>query len=142
MSAFGFCKCGQPRTNGTNAKCNPCSRLYQKALRRLKPSYHRPKPPAASLAPDVLERRRARDCARKAKQRGTLTAQRCQRCGGPAAQMHHSDYTRPLDVKWLCPDCHAAWHLHWRELVENAFDNWVDQPPQAFVCGPVSQVAS
>jgi hypothetical protein len=29
---------------------------------------------------------------------------------------HHDDYTKPLDVRWLCHDCHGAVH---RELNES-----------------------
>jgi hypothetical protein len=35
----------------------------------------------------------------------------CERC--PATdriQAHHDDHTKPLDVMWLCPVCHAARH--------------------------------
>jgi hypothetical protein len=27
---------------------------------------------------------------------------------------HHDDYTRPLDVIWVCTACHALIHAYWR----------------------------
>lgn len=27
---------------------------------------------------------------------------------------HHEDYSRPLDVRWLCQQCHNAWHAEQR----------------------------
>lgn len=35
----------------------------------------------------------------------------CQQCGSTAKiQAHHQDYTKPLDVQWLCVKCHLAEH--------------------------------
>jgi hypothetical protein len=35
----------------------------------------------------------------------------CSQCGiETIPQGHHDDYGKPLDVRWLCVDCHAAYH--------------------------------
>jgi len=45
---------------------------------------------------------------------GMRRPDRCQHCGCECVPHgHHDDYTKPLDVMWLCVPCHAARH---REL--------------------------
>lgn len=35
----------------------------------------------------------------------------CELCGGKCKpQAHHCDYSKPLDVMWLCKSCHVEWH--------------------------------
>lgn len=43
-------------------------------------------------------------------QRGTLVRGPCEACGAELAQAHHDDYSRKLDVRWLCRPCHRTWH--------------------------------
>ena len=36
---------------------------------------------------------------------------KCEACNEPGAlHAHHDDYLKQLDVRWLCPACHRAWH--------------------------------
>ena len=58
----------------------------------------------------------ARAKVQYALQRGLLVRLSCQICGQQKAQAHHEDYSRPLDVIWLCPQHHAQLHIELRRL--------------------------
>lgn len=44
----------------------------------------------------------------------------CEECGQTKTRKdgfadiagHHDDYSKPLDVRWLCTACHIRWHAH------------------------------
>jgi hypothetical protein len=58
----------------------------------------------------------ARTKVQYALQRGLLVRLACQICGWQKAQAHHEDYSRPLDVIWLCPQHHVQLHIELRRL--------------------------
>lgn len=41
---------------------------------------------------------------------GLLVKQPCVVCGNPKSEGHHEDYSKPLDVVWLCRQHHAEVH--------------------------------
>lgn len=49
---------------------------------------------------------RARDAVNNALRDGRLKKLPCQVCGNPKSEAHHADYSKPLEVKWLCFRCH------------------------------------
>ena len=46
----------------------------------------------------------------KAVKAGTLKKMTCRVCGVSKTEAHHPDYSRPLDVMWLCRKCHKNIH--------------------------------
>jgi hypothetical protein len=56
------------------------------------------------------ERLRARRITRQAVDAGRLLRQPCRKCGAAKADAHHTDYSKPLDVDWLCGPCHKRVH--------------------------------
>jgi hypothetical protein len=55
---------------------------------------------------------RAHAAVKRAVHKGTLIKQPCEKCGGIDADAHHDDYTKPLEVQWLCRKHHSEWHTH------------------------------
>lgn len=62
------------------------------------------------LTPEQLARARARSYANTYLRRGHLARGPCCECGAPGEEMHHADYSKPLEIRWYCRLCHLAHH--------------------------------
>ena len=62
--------------------------------------------------PETLIKQNCRKMVQLALQFGMLIRpNHCSKCGKEAfTEAHHMDYTKPLDVDWLCKQCHENEH--------------------------------
>lgn len=101
---------------------SPEGRMAERVRGREK--YHRlykGKKPNNRAAPNAANRRYYRKTkGRGVKRAHTLVARAlaacrlvklpCQRCGEKRSEAHHPDYSKPLEVVWLCHPCHMKEH--------------------------------
>lgn len=79
--------------------CRPCHAAYMRDWRKTHP-----------LTPEQRRKDNARSYAGVYLRRGKLIPQPCKRCKAEKAEMHHPDYSQPLNVIWLCRPCHLYLH--------------------------------
>lgn len=53
---------------------------------------------------------KARMAVNNARIRGKITRMECCVCGDIRVHAHHPDYTKPLEIIWLCPTHHKEAH--------------------------------
>lgn len=52
----------------------------------------------------------ARMAVRNEIRNGRMVRKPCEKCGNPKSQAHHHDYSKPLEVQWLCIRHHMMVH--------------------------------
>lgn len=57
-----------------------------------------------------LSKEAAHAAVTRALAKGTLVSQPCEECGNKKTDGHHPDYSKPLEVIWLCRSCHKKEH--------------------------------
>lgn len=82
---------------GRQLRCPPCQKQSLKTRRN---------------TPQARIQYQAQLAARNAVSRGTLIKAPCEVCGTDRVHAHHDDYSKPLEVRWLCPLHHRHIHIH------------------------------
>ncbi len=134
-----FFRKGKPGELPLRASCLACEKEYSRVHRateagrmaRKKRRQNRTKPEkyvyggAKRIASNMAyfkrypEKKRAANLVYKALKSGKLIRQPCEACGTTSkVQAHHDDYSKPLNVKWLCQRDHLKHHC---ELVGQRF---------------------
>ena len=105
--------------DGHLGKCKACTRYDVRENRKTKVEYYnaydrrrsknkeRIAKMVAAVPDDV---RKARFAVHNATARGKLKKLPCEACGSEKVEAHHTDYSKPLDVMWLCRKHHADIH--------------------------------
>jgi ribosomal protein S27AE len=108
-------------------RCLPCKRLQQNTLNlnkgdllkiEAKEAYQRRKEyyknywQEKRLDPLHLLKRKARRKVATEIEAGRLKRLNCEKCDAVKTDAHHKDYTKPLDVNWLCRRCHFKEDKH------------------------------
>lgn len=62
----------------------------------------------AKMREEHPEKIKARAAVSNAIRDGRITKEPCHLCGNPNSEAHHEDYSRPLDVHWVCQECHQT----------------------------------
>lgn len=95
-----FCsKCHVTVIQVTGRYCRPCHAEYARTWRKSHP-----------MNPEQRRKDNCRSYANTYLRRGKIKREPCARCGDLFAEMHHADYSKPLEIEWLCRPCHLAHH--------------------------------
>ena len=112
MSLFVCSKCGagHSRFRGrlTARPASYCAACHAEFMRLTRPKY-------SELTAEEKRKANCRAHARTAQRRGQIQPKPCEVCGTEKAQKHHEDYSKALEVRWLCAACHLTLHKEpWR----------------------------
>jgi len=91
--------------SGYEHRCLVCRAVWQRDYNKTHLGRERHKRVVKALIDKHPERRRAYYKVFKAIKDGVLIKQPCEICSTPKTQAIHTDYTQPLNVRWLCRLC-------------------------------------
>lgn len=111
-------------SNGLMSVCKVCSREQEREKRLKNPevwrakgrrNYRNHKVHIAEKRKAWYQRSQDKHAAHvkvaKAIRKGDLVRLPCEDCGRVDSLAHHDDYSKPLDVRWLCPTHHMRLHF-------------------------------
>lgn len=94
------CKGDLAERYGKQRYCKAC---HAKHMRKNRPKH-------SDLKPEARMKANARAYANEYLRRGKIVKTDCIDCGDNNSQMHHPNYSKPLEIQWLCRPCHMQRH--------------------------------
>jgi hypothetical protein len=102
------CRKDQEKNDVARAKSRETTRLYRKTETYRANAIKNVARYRAKYPEKIIAKRRLRSAIEAGK---IVRPSQCGQCGKPGrVHGHHHDYTKPLEVKWLCALCHAWEH--------------------------------
>ena len=110
--------------DGLSSRCKTCQKVYDKArakdpmreeARRVYAQTEEGKE-AGNKAKQAYRKRnpkktKAHAIVARAIRSGNLVKMPCEECGSDKdIHAHHNDYSKALNINWLCSSCHTLWH--------------------------------
>lgn len=95
--------------------CAPCRRTYRRGLSKTSQfakDWQRERDRRRQADPAARLKANSRALARKAIYSGRLIRQPCEVCAATTVEAHHDDYSKPLEVRWMCPAHHHEHHAN------------------------------
>lgn len=109
--------------DGLSSRCKTCQKVYDKCrakdphreeARRIYAQTEEGKIAGNKAKSEYRKRNPIKSKAHakvsRAVRSGNLHRQTCEACGSKETHAHHDDYSKPLNIRWLCPSCHSKWH--------------------------------
>lgn len=119
-NACGFVKVDDLFYSSNQSKCKECVKKNVRANRVERIDYYRAYDRARGSRQTIEQIKKyrtqnevkylAHNKVNNAVRDGRLIKQPCEACGDKNVHGHHDDYTKPLEVRWLCPAHHHQWH--------------------------------
>lgn len=100
-------------------RCPVCQKQHDRKTRSRPASYcwechaaymRRTRPKHSELTAEARKKANARSYANVYQRRGKILPMQCCKCGADA-EKHHPDYEKPVEVVWLCRECHIKHHI-------------------------------
>lgn len=113
-----ICECGKEKESTRKHYCNDCLSERKKLSNKLASRGRRKFQSAnkftlelKNLSPLQLElRKNARNLLNRMLRQGLIERKPCEICNNEKVEAHHDDYSKPLEVRWLCKKHHCEHH--------------------------------
>lgn len=107
------CACGLTRAPYSKSYCRSCLAKRSKDYRKNLHLTGQVKPRPKLTDEEKKIRKNARDFVNLAVRKGLMFPKPCEVCNTKFnLEAHHDDYSKPLDIRWLCRDHHVEHHLN------------------------------